>query len=833
MYLFRCDDSETYKTTARKQIRDWIRENTPASHHSSSSNSQEHHDAYEWLILHVVVPNTSAAAQPRFSGSTKSSTGTAKDRSTSTRWPGGKSTTIFEKIRSDFNSSSSSAPDRVAQVRIQSSELPPSLQFSGSGVTIPAFQETPQERNNAWSDLVTKFKTLILLSFNWRVSQYEEDIREKDAQRSLPGWNFCTFFVLKEGLAHSFEGVGLVEDALVIYDELSLGLDTVISDKANGASQTDATTFLDYTEEFKQYLHDMLSSNEPNSKLQQMMKKPIGEGNKNYRGLILASNISIFDFKCYLFARQVLLLLRLSRRGFDLGQISRKSQETRRLSLDGAADQRRSLEMPGEVNLGALADICQRALSFATSTSRVMREELRAADEGNKLNADTLDNFIASWTAAIVDQTLAETTSTTLSAGQNNRGPPSPLKTPRTRTTGGDHLSAGDSKSHPGRSNSLSNRPVSLVEPSTAQLSDWPKSPSGDTTRQGDQPVRFGLVELAGHRAELYLLERRILEKLGSKRQWHVGWAAVENTPPRRPNGFHEVNLDAPDSSLRENGAEEHTDSERRLNRGLCHAKLSQAISLEDFRRTYEAWSDDAIRLYRIAGQSRASERILGELAIVKYDSGDLAGAASCFSRVIPLYTEGSWNHVEVAMLRMHAHCLKALHRKDEYVRLLLTILSKAATRTKSTAKRFSKRLSSPGMQNALDTSLSWLDDDDVHARGIMTELVEYSEELPYDISVPMETYFSDIAVEPHVVHYEDRDGYKILLRFRHLLDDDLNLDSLSLKLVGTTAEQKRDIILASEGTMEVEKGMAKCWLHTNVSLQITIPVLLLGPSLT
>jgi len=46
----------------------------------------------------------------------------------------------------------------------------------------------PQE-NNAWNDLVTKIKTLILLSFDLRVSQYEEDIREGVTACS-PGWNF-------------------------------------------------------------------------------------------------------------------------------------------------------------------------------------------------------------------------------------------------------------------------------------------------------------------------------------------------------------------------------------------------------------------------------------------------------------------------------------------------------------------------------------------------------------------------------------------------------------------------------------------------------------------
>ncbi|KAF2097133.1 hypothetical protein NA57DRAFT_66812 [Rhizodiscina lignyota] len=820
VYLLRCDDSETYKNIARKEIREWIRENTP-SHHSGGASSQEQHDAYEWLILHVVIPGTYAAAQPRFSGSTSSSTGTAKDRSNTTRWPGGKSTTVFEKIRSDFNSSSNSAPDRVAQIRIQNEELPRHLQFPGSSASFPAYQETPQEQNSAWTDLVAKFKTLILLSFNLRVSQYEEDIREKDAQRSLPGWNFCTFFVLKEGLAHSFEGVGLVEDALVIYDELSIGLDTVIRDKAVGTSQTDATTLLPSTEELKQHLLNLLDSDELPGKLQLLMKKPIDEGNKNYRGLILASNISIFDFKCYLFARQMLLLLRLGRNIFDARQTSRKSQEARRHSIDGA-DKRLSAELSNEVNLGPLAEICRRALSFATETARVLRDDLGVGGDEGRFSTDAKENFIASWIAAVVDQILTETTSPSLSA-QTNRAPPSPLKIPRARKTTGEPLSTGaDSKSHPARSSSLSFRPTSLVEPLSNQASGqpndaWPKRMSSENERPGDPPTRFGLLELATHRAELKLLERRTLEKLGSKCGWQVGWSTLENAIPNRANGFHEVKIEADDST----SSEDHINEQIKFKmiEGLCHAKFLQGLSsLDEFQKLYESLSDDTVKLYQIAGQARAAEKTLGDLAIVKYDLGDFAGAASFFARVTPLYSESNWNKVEVAMLRMHAQCLKALNRKDEYLRLLLMILSKAAAHTRSATIPRGMKISSPGMRKALHTSRSWLDDDDVPSRDLLTELVEYSEELPYDVSVSMDTFFANITVEPYVVHYDDRDGFRLLLKFRHLLDDDLTLTSVSLKLVGTTAEQKKDIFLTSDGFVEVEKGIAKCWLHTNVT---------------
>ena len=71
-----------------------------------------------------------------------------------------------------------------------------------------------------WQDILGKIKEGVLQSFDSRVLHYEEDIRKMYAQKTLPGWNYCTFFILKEGLAQSFEHMLLLEDALIQYDEL-------------------------------------------------------------------------------------------------------------------------------------------------------------------------------------------------------------------------------------------------------------------------------------------------------------------------------------------------------------------------------------------------------------------------------------------------------------------------------------------------------------------------------------------------------------------------------------------------------------------------------------
>lgn len=391
VYLLRCDDAEIYKTSSRKLLRDWVRMHTPPSQLSASSNMQENHDAFEWLIVHVVLPGTPAASQPRGSGSASANPGgsTTEKQSGGSRWTRG-SSTLFEKIRADFNISSKSAPDRVAQVRVQKDAVPPHMLPPASGTVSPPLSESPQEQNNAWNDLITKIKTLILLSFDLRVSQYEEDIREKGSQRTLPGWNFCTFFVLKEGLARGFESVGLVDDALVGYDELSAELDSVIREQAGESSASPGGAFLQYTEDLHQQLSAINEESEKSSENRfnpshlGFGDKPLHSGKKNYRDLILSNNISVFDFRCYIFSRQASLLLRLGNSHSSRSELTAKLQarplaSVSQQSVDDLGVGTKSVQASNDTeDLNSLAELCRRALSFITSVARLLRADLSA-----------------------------------------------------------------------------------------------------------------------------------------------------------------------------------------------------------------------------------------------------------------------------------------------------------------------------------------------------------------------------------------------------------------------------------------------------------------------
>ena len=443
LYLLRCDDKDTYKTTTKKALKEWVnactnkedpssataasaaageaaagsgKSKAKAKKRSSRGHNQEDHDAFEWMILHVVFPGTQAAGQER--PGTGSGTGSKDDKQGSSggvggggssKWPGRSSRTLLEKLRSDFNVSGKSAPDRIAQIKLEKGAIPSHMMpsaFDTGEISSSSNAESTilAEQERALSDVAAKFKILILQSFGLRVSQYEDDIQERESQRSLPGWNFCTFFMLKEGLARGFESVGLVEDALVIYDELLLGLNAVIEEHALSMSSATGTSGIGFGGAIRsntRYLQSelaLLSKEFQNSSpshlvpqigsamlFKEIGSNPLSPKGLNYRDLILSNKISIFEFKCYIFTRQMSLLLRLAKvQTASVDALSSPDVATHASSLRGPASNainaslspsRRQVKEDVEDPV-TLADVCQRTLRFISSVSRTLKEDM-------------------------------------------------------------------------------------------------------------------------------------------------------------------------------------------------------------------------------------------------------------------------------------------------------------------------------------------------------------------------------------------------------------------------------------------------------------------------
>ncbi|KAJ7273596.1 trafficking protein particle complex subunit 10 [Mycena haematopus] len=240
MYIVTCEDTdlETYKNSIKRQVKDW---------HSVVTSRRNQ----EWLILHIVRPDSRTPSGNFFQ--LKGS--------------------VLDKLKGDFNSD---RRDRCVQLAWT------------SGYANPAM----------WAEFLNKLKDGLLNSFDLAVSQREEEVKRSESQRQMPGWNFCTFFILKESLAGSFQGVNLFEDALSQYDELEASFYQVLKEKNLSWFGTLITP----------------SPNDDSCPLLSISKKP-------YRDLILANTISVFDFRIYLLARQCALLASLGR----VNEVSRKA----------------------------------------------------------------------------------------------------------------------------------------------------------------------------------------------------------------------------------------------------------------------------------------------------------------------------------------------------------------------------------------------------------------------------------------------------------------------------------------------------------------------------
>ncbi|KAK7747701.1 hypothetical protein SLS62_008947 [Diatrype stigma] len=854
--LVRCDDNDSYKGQVRGEVRDWIKKHTPASG-SKKVNTAENHDAFEWLIVHVVIPNTVAATQPRKSDS---ASGGEKPSATS-RWRPGPST-LLEKFRSDFNSSSKGVVDRIAQIRIGVNDVPYDLLPRVVPAVPTGYTETEQDSENAWTDLTSKFRSLILASFDSRVSQYEEDIKEKDAQRNLPGWNFCTFFILKEGLARGFESVGLVEDALVGYDELSVGLDMI---ESTGRARSSTSALLDYTDELKQIalkarnaiagtdleeeeeeeVVDMQSEHAAGSDHKDTFGDiAISAAKKPYRDLILANNVSVFDFRCYIFARQLALLLRLGNAWSTREELLAKLKEQQESVLPGVAP--RALPPKPKENdqedLAMLAEICRRTLEFIPTVSQVLRndvicalQEMAEATKGegegevggegeapapapapapeaileDPRTVEVVDNMVASFAFSIAQQILAQTSTKSLPIPESTLAPPD------------DHepkaaIPEPKTMMHPARSSSL------RVSTGGAGVGRPPPSPNifpgGPSSQHSNDAatstfLKAGLEDLAARRAELYALSRNILEQCGKKRGWNDGWSGVPVVGESIMVDMVDIDLGDEKSTTEAEGA--HAQREAHYEAvvsvaGIDSTLLRTALDNKgDFYRLYETLTDKALRHYTIAEHNHSVQSFLADIAVLKYHLEDYGAAASYFWRTTPFFGESGWSLLELSMLIMYSRCLKRLQRKDEYVKVMLKLLSKAALAEK---ERLGARAS---FRIGTTQDVDYPDNDAI--KGFVAELLAETKTQTTAVRIPLSSFFSALEVEGFPEYHEGRDSASITLKLNSLLVDGFEVESSRVRISNTGAGSQKEIWFELLEPATIRPGRNRLKLNSNV----------------
>ncbi len=821
--LVRCDDNESYKTSIRTEVREWIKEHTPSSS-SKKASKQENHDAYEWLILHVVLPNTAAATQPR--SSNKADAG-GLEKSAGSRWRPG-TTPLMEKFRSDFNSSSKSAPDRIAQIRIGINDVP----YDKLPRVVPAvpsgYSENEQDAEKAWKELVTKFKTLILSSFDQRVTQYEEDIKEKDGQRSLPGWNFCTFFILKEGLARGFENVGLVEDALVGYDELNVGLDLVLAEQAAmGSPESHGGAMLPFTEELRnialkslnevsgeandEEAVDLQSKGTPETEVDDI---PISAAKKAYRDMILANKVSVFDFRCYIFSRQMALLLRLANTSFTRDQLLSRLKEQQESILHGVAPMAKATPQKEDESedLSVLAEICSRSVEFIPSLSNVMRQDIITAlgdstptqsePKSSDLRAQeqqVIDNLVSSFAFSIAQQILAQTSTKALPI------PPSSLP-----PVDGDEQKASipepKTMMHPARNSSLNER--SPRPPPSPGLFPGPgRATTGDGDGNAASFFKPGLDDLAAGRAELFMISRSILQRLGAIRDWSNGWDKAPLVGDSGVEIMEDISLD--------DGADDGNDSHNTdttpspCAAGIRSRLLTSATeSSQDFYRLYEILTDKAMRHYSVAGQNGSVQATFADLAVLKFHMKEHAVAIYYFDKALPFFGESGWTMLELSMLVMYLECLNERQANYDYVRAALKLLTMSCEAERRRIQQSSARLVRPKQES-----------DDSPIRGVVGRLLSLASSLKSDVKSPLSFFFTSIELSGNPTYERGRDSCSLTISLWSLLPEEITLDTLQLKVAGVDDGPIKDLTFTKSGETVINPGKNKLIVHSNASL--------------
>lgn len=628
--LLRCDDKERYKESVRKEVKDWVKGLGFSTSGKGTTSKQERHDAYEYLILHVVVPGTPAAAQPKsskhISAEATESTDSVNSKS---KWTGKSTSTIFDKLRADFSSSSKTPFERVAQIRL----LDPGK---------PSTALSPLELEQQWQDLIEKIKAAILHSFDERVAQYEDDIRERESQRSLPGWNFCTFFILKEGLARGFENVGLLEDALQIYEELDLGLDTVIKDQAK--EDADATNaLLPYAIDLKDTIRNVLEKRDAEEPaLASSLQAWVGaEANRfpwrlerrDYQNMILTNQVSALDFRIYIFIRQMQILLRRSS-----------------LSVSAPRGKNATSQSGTKWDADLLSEVCDRSVRFMNLAARNLRQDLLAAwggqqglpEEELQVQMVAIDNIVASWKWASLLQTLAECqiiiSLSTFSSRVNGNADGVELFSPKDIVSG-------------------------------RMRTDSVSTATSEKAVNGTVPDIFGSLRIVKgsksglifQAAELFTMLRTIFLQL-CKQAGLLKPLQKDMISNEKPEDVAWTGILAP--SLR-----------------------SMLQSEETAFGAYKLLTICACQCYTSAGKSRASRLLLFDLAKLEMQNENYEAAASWLDAVPDFLESTPETWTEKSMLELYIDCLRNLGRGADLVRSLLLYISSGSSSSKASTQ--------------------------------------------------------------------------------------------------------------------------------------------------
>lgn len=307
------------------------------------------------------------------------------------------------------------------------------------------------------------------------------------------------------------------------------------------------------------------------------------------------------------------------------------------------------------------------------------------------------------------------------------------------------------------------------------------------------------LANMAAKRGQLLLLQRQLLKKEALALGWSVEY--------RQDGSRKDTMFDDENAAVEGLRALETTNTKY-----IPHDPLSKALMTKHaFRHTYEELCKASQWYFSVAGWKGAAEQISADLAIIRLLEGDYAAAAALLNPLV--ISQERWRSVGTWLLHLYAHCLKALNRRDEYVRVLLAILSRSVHAA-------SKTRGNPHVRNVSDTKHHPEAEYNIPGDRSLDhylEVVAVSKQLSYGISTPLDSYFSDIEVEPIMHSHLEHDGCRVLLRIRQLIAENITIDRASVRLTSVQGGSSDEIHLQSSETINLDRSIAEIWLSTNV----------------
>lgn len=250
LFFVSCDDSDVYRAQVRNEIRQWM---AALPHHMppdyeglrttvDGGRDVPAHLTPEYLIVllpsnaaQVGAPGASAGKMGRFYTMNKG--------------------TVLEKLRADFNTSTTEHVLALHRVPASADDNDPT----------------------AWIELLARMKEATIASISRLVELQDRLSTTYDVTSTAPTWSLCTSMLRKEHLVQTLEGLGLVREALTLYEQMADRLTPVASFPPGGTDEGDDSLLL------------------------------LGPLRKPYIAQLEQGSMTLFDLHSYLYARTSML----------------------------------------------------------------------------------------------------------------------------------------------------------------------------------------------------------------------------------------------------------------------------------------------------------------------------------------------------------------------------------------------------------------------------------------------------------------------------------------------------------------------------------------------